>query len=94
MWLILFYVLRSGAPAYKREGGGRDLVGIVGAVVGFVLGGVGQLAMVVVVPPYVSRTPWQQWGSGLPLLLLVTGCPVLVGSLMLYVSMRKMRGEE
>lgn len=94
MWLILFYILRSGAPAYRREGGGRDLVGIVGAVVGFMLGGVGQLAMVVVVPPYVSRTPWQQWGSGLPLLLLVTGFPVLIGSLVLYASLRKMRDGE
>lgn len=94
MWLILFYMLRSGAPPYRREGGSRDLVGIVGVVLGFVLGGVGQLAMVTVVPPYVSRTPWQHWGSALPLMLLVTGSPVLVGSLVLYASLRRMRDAE
>lgn len=94
MWLILYFMLRMGLPDYSQEDGTRDYAGLVGAVAGFLLAAGGQLAMVLVLPPYLSRTPWQQWGSGLPFLLAMTGSPALVGSILLYASWRKMRGGE
>lgn len=94
MWLILYFVLRMGPAEYSGKDGKRDYVSVVGAIAGFLLASLGQLAMVLVLPPYLSRTPWQQWGSGLPLLLAVTGSPVLLGSIVLYASFRKMRGED